>query len=118
MYTSNKEKESTLFNSQSKIENYLQKFKLTQKKFQKKKISIAKLAHNYDLPLQSNSNSKCSSLKEKGSKNSPSVQLEGKENANTNVKMETSNNLVYTPSNFESLSFFENLKESKNSKQP
>ena len=96
----------------------MQKFKLSQTKFNRKKISIAKSTHNYDLPLQSNSNSKRSSLKEKRSKNSASEQLEGKEFTNTNVKMETSNNLVYTPSNFESLSFFENLKESKNSKQP
>ena len=34
-----------------------------------------------------------------------------------NRKIETSNNLMYTPSNFESLSFIENLKDSKGQKK-
>ena len=119
MHTSNKDKEPSLFTSQNEIENALQKFKLSKKKFNKKKMFITKSTHNYDLPLQSNSNSNNSSIKEeqeKNKKNDITLKLEGKENINTNIKMETSNNLVYTPSNFESLSFLENLKESKNSK--
>lgn len=113
MFTSEKETEDSLTNTQNILEEKLKKFKSLKKKFKAKKSQIFKISHNYDLPLQSNENSKNSSLKEEESRIKHPLS-DAKEN--TNKKLETSNNLVYTPSNFESLSFYENLKESKISK--
>jgi len=114
MFTSEKEKEDNLMSCQKFLEEKMQKFKLCKKKFNSKKHLISKISHNYDLPLKSNEISKSSSLKEEESKIKETLS-DIKETA-TNKKLDTSNNLVYTPSHFESLSFYENLKESKNSK--
>lgn len=110
MFTSEKETEDNLTNTQNILEEKLKKFKSLKKNFKSKKSQIFKISHNYDLPLQSNDNSKNSSLKEEESR------IKHPLSDTTNKKLETSNNLVYTPSNFESLSFYENLKESKISK--
>ena len=110
MFTSEKETEDNLTNTQNILEEKLKKFKSLKKNFKLKKSQIFKISHNYDLPLQSNDNSKNSSLKEEESR------IKHPFSDTTNKKLETSNNLVYTPSNFESLSFYENLKESKISK--
>lgn len=99
--------------SQSQIGNSLQKFKQCKKKFNNKKKLLAKAAHNYDLPLQSNENSKSSSLKDEFGKSKINLsKTDLQEIYSSNFKMETTNNLNYTPSNFESISFL----ESKNTK--
>lgn len=117
MFTTKKEKETNNF--QNDLEFFFKKYSNCKRMFNKKKIQITKSSHNYDLPLQSNENSKNSSLKEGVSEGknfnfnteSPSYYN------NANRKIETSNNLMYTPSNFESLSFIENLKDSKSQKK-
>lgn len=122
LFTSKKEEINKT--TQEDIGQFLKIYENCKKRFNKTKKKLNKSSHNYDLPLQSSSNetSNSSSIKREVLEIKPEIYTESPQNianntTNTHIKIDTSNNLIYTPSNFESLSFYDNLKESKNSKK-
>lgn len=117
-------KEEINKNTQEDVGQFLKIYENCKKRFNKTKNKLNKSSSNYDLPLQSSSNetSNSSSIKREVLDIKPEIYTESPQNiannlTNNHVKIDTSNNLIYTPSNFESLSFYDNLKESKNSKK-
>lgn len=117
IFTTEKEKDTSLLKDQKSIEETLGKFKKCKKAFNAKKKRIVK-DKNYDLPLQSNENSSksCSFKDEKTEDSMKKGDFIVEKATPTKKTLETSNNLNYSPSMVEALSFYDQLKESKNSK--